>query len=85
MMAHPSGSPQGKCPICGRPSVADYRPFCSRRCADVDLARWFSGTYAIPDPGESEERTAETRNGEGNAGSDLRRETGSDPSPPRPK
>ena len=40
-----------KCPICGKPVEADYRPFCSRRCADVDLQRWFSGTYAVP--GES--------------------------------
>ena len=38
----------GKCPICGRPTDAAYRPFCSRRCADVDLSRWLSGTYAIP-------------------------------------
>lgn len=37
-----------KCPICGRPAEAAHRPFCSRRCADVDLARWFTGRYAIP-------------------------------------
>lgn len=37
-----------KCPICRRPAAADHRPFCSRRCADVDLQRWFSGSYAIP-------------------------------------
>lgn len=36
------------CPICKRPALADYRPFCSRRCADVDLGRWFKGAYAIP-------------------------------------
>jgi uncharacterized protein len=36
------------CPVCGRPSVHQFRPFCSRRCADVDLHRWFSGQYAIP-------------------------------------
>ena len=42
-----------KCPICGRPSEDKYRPFCSRRCADVDLSRWLSGAYAIPDKGES--------------------------------
>ncbi|HXE87812.1 MAG TPA: DNA gyrase inhibitor YacG [Hyphomicrobiaceae bacterium] len=44
-----------KCPICGRPSEDKYRPFCSRRCADVDLSRWLSGGYAIPDKGESED------------------------------
>jgi endogenous inhibitor of DNA gyrase (YacG/DUF329 family) len=37
------------CPICRkRPSVLDYRPFCSRRCSDLDLQRWFTGAYAIP-------------------------------------
>ncbi len=36
------------CPVCGKPSVESFRPFCSRRCADVDLHRWLSGTYAIP-------------------------------------
>ncbi len=36
------------CAICGRPIVAEYRPFCSKRCADVDLQRWLSGAYAIP-------------------------------------
>jgi endogenous inhibitor of DNA gyrase (YacG/DUF329 family) len=39
---------EAKCPICGRPGVETYRPFCSRRCADVDLARWLGGGYAIP-------------------------------------
>jgi endogenous inhibitor of DNA gyrase (YacG/DUF329 family) len=37
----------GKCPICGKPAQPDYKPFCSKRCADVDLNRWLSGTYAI--------------------------------------
>ena len=36
------------CPICGKPSVERFRPFCSARCKDVDLHRWFSGAYAIP-------------------------------------
>lgn len=38
------------CSMCGQPSTAEYRPFCSRRCADVDLARWLRGDYAIPGP-----------------------------------
>jgi hypothetical protein len=38
----------GKCAICGKPQDAKYRPFCSKRCADVDLNRWLSGGYAIP-------------------------------------
>jgi endogenous inhibitor of DNA gyrase (YacG/DUF329 family) len=36
------------CAVCDRPATAEFRPFCSRRCADVDLQRWFSGAYAIP-------------------------------------
>lgn len=36
------------CPICGKPAQPDYRPFCSKRCADVDLQRWLTGRYAIP-------------------------------------
>jgi len=36
------------CAICGKPAVARYRPFCSRRCADIDLGRWLKGDYRIP-------------------------------------
>jgi endogenous inhibitor of DNA gyrase (YacG/DUF329 family) len=36
------------CPICGKPLVEQFRPFCSRRCADVDLHRWLGGSYGIP-------------------------------------
>ena len=25
-----------------------FAPFCSARCADVDLGRWLTGQYAIP-------------------------------------
>jgi len=38
----------GKCPICGEPGEPKFRPFCSRRCADLDLAKWLNGTYAVP-------------------------------------
>lgn len=38
------------CPICRKPTVQEYRPFCSRRCADLDLARWFREDYSIPTP-----------------------------------
>lgn len=38
-----------KCAICGqKPAVAEYRPFCSKRCADIDLGRWLKDGYAIP-------------------------------------
>ena len=39
--------PGGRCPICTAPSEAAFRPFCSRRCSDVDLSRWLRGGYAI--------------------------------------
>jgi endogenous inhibitor of DNA gyrase (YacG/DUF329 family) len=46
------------CPVCGKPADARFRPFCSGRCADIDLHRWFQGSYAIPavePPDEGEE------------------------------
>ena len=42
-----AGTAGGKCPICGKPTAQAVRPFCSARCADVDLARWVSGAYVI--------------------------------------
>lgn len=45
-----AGAPVGKvarCPICTAPTEPSFRPFCSRRCADVDLSRWLRGGYAI--------------------------------------
>jgi hypothetical protein len=54
------------CPICGKPFDPGFRPFCSKRCANVDLQRWFTGAYRIPggeasdepDPGESDDGEA---------------------------
>ena len=40
--------PPRPCPVCGRPSVRKYHPFCSKRCADIDLNRWMKGAYAVP-------------------------------------
>ncbi len=37
-----------RCPICGKPQEVRYRPFCSRRCGDVDLQRWLAGAYTVP-------------------------------------
>ena len=39
---------EAKCPMCAKPGTAQYRPFCSKRCADVDLNRWLKGIYAVP-------------------------------------
>jgi len=46
LMADPAK--RNVCPICGKPAEQRFRPFCSRRCADVDLNRWLSGVYAVP-------------------------------------
>ena len=46
----------GTCPICGKPRDAKFRPFCSKRCADLDLAKWLRGGYAIPGAPSSEEQ-----------------------------
>jgi len=40
--------PTGRsCPICGKPSSARHQPFCSPRCADIDLGRWLKGNYRV--------------------------------------
>ena len=44
----------GSCPICGKPRDARLRPFCSKRCADLDLAKWLKGEYSIPGAPPSE-------------------------------
>lgn len=36
------------CPVCGKPMQWETRPFCSKRCADVDLHRWLGGHYRVP-------------------------------------
>ncbi len=36
------------CPICRKAAEAPTRPFCSPRCAQIDLGRWFGGQYAVP-------------------------------------
>ena len=44
----PSKIAKGKCPICGDQTDYESRPFCSRRCSNIDLYRWLSNSYAIP-------------------------------------
>jgi uncharacterized protein len=36
------------CPICRRPGIAAFRPFCSKRCADADLSNWLTNAYVLP-------------------------------------
>lgn len=39
-----------RCAICGKPATPTNRPFCSVRCANVDLGRWLTGQYVVPGP-----------------------------------
>jgi len=48
------GKPK-KCPICGKPAAEATLPFCSPRCRDVDLNRWFTGSYVVPASEEEDE------------------------------
>jgi hypothetical protein len=54
------------CPICGKPADQAFKPFCSKRCADVDLNRWLKGVYAVPvkDDDEDGERPPGSEAGE---------------------
>jgi endogenous inhibitor of DNA gyrase (YacG/DUF329 family) len=52
------------CPICRKPLKPAFRPFCSRRCADLDLGRWMTGAYAIPSE-EGPEDDPKTDTGDG--------------------
>jgi endogenous inhibitor of DNA gyrase (YacG/DUF329 family) len=47
-----------RCAICGKPQAEAYKPFCSKRCADVDLSRWLKGIYAIPAAAREEDEEA---------------------------
>jgi uncharacterized protein len=56
------------CPICKRPiaegeDTLRFRPFCSKRCADVDLGRWLKGAYAVPAT-EADDEDGEAAEGE---------------------
>ncbi len=47
MSEHADNARTASCPICRKPVVDKFRPFCSKRCADVDLNRWLSGAYVV--------------------------------------
>jgi endogenous inhibitor of DNA gyrase (YacG/DUF329 family) len=60
------------CPICQRPlgerdDALRFRPFCSKRCSDIDLGRWLRGAYAIPaqEADDEDGETQEDKSGEG--------------------
>ena len=49
------------CPVCSAPTEVRWRPFCSRRCADLDLAKWMNGSYGVPseEPVDPDDLTTE--------------------------
>jgi uncharacterized protein len=55
------------CPICGKPSTDRHKPFCSQRCATIDLARWITGSYRVPTDETPEEapQQGEENDGDG--------------------
>jgi len=57
----PRPKPVRPCPICGKPAVVRYRPFCSQRCTMVDLGRWFGGGYRVPTDEKAEDASPDAR------------------------
>lgn len=58
-----------RCPLCGKPRAEKFKPFCSKRCAQLDLGRWLKGHYAIPGRAEDEGEGAEVPSAEPGEGS----------------
>lgn len=54
-----------RCPICRKPAVQRFRPFCSARCADIDLGRWIGGDYRVPGPPANALNSEDEEGGEG--------------------
>lgn len=55
LVEQPEPKRGSRCPICRKPADAENRPFCSRRCADIDLSRWLGGGYAIAGSTDNDE------------------------------
>ncbi|VAV97511.1 hypothetical protein MNBD_ALPHA07-2028 [hydrothermal vent metagenome] len=47
------------CPICQKDPNQKFRPFCSKRCADIDLGKWLTGKYAIAMENSDEDEATE--------------------------
>lgn len=63
MSREPAPKAEKACPICGKPRNPRFAPFCSPRCADIDLGRWLKGAYVIP--GETKTSPDESEDEEG--------------------
>jgi endogenous inhibitor of DNA gyrase (YacG/DUF329 family) len=48
-----------RCPICGKPAAGRHQPFCSTRCADIDLGRWLKEGYRVATEEPPEDEPAE--------------------------
>lgn len=59
------------CPICKKPEAPEHSPFCSKRCADIDLGHWFQGSYAIKSNEEPDEEAIIEAISSGNYKGDL--------------
>jgi endogenous inhibitor of DNA gyrase (YacG/DUF329 family) len=57
--------PPSRCPLCGKATEQAFKPFCSKRCADIDLNRWLSGVYAVPVKDDEDEDGTRVADGEG--------------------
>ena len=74
-------TPPKPCPICQKPAAERFRPFCSGRCKDVDLNRWFKGAYTIPAAESADDFDEQERPRQG---ADFTRPPGAEPPPERP-
>lgn len=52
--------PLKACPICGKPAAPQFRPFCSKTCADIDLGNWLGENYRLPDDDENSEGNSDS-------------------------
>ncbi|MSP77498.1 MAG: DNA gyrase inhibitor YacG [Rhodospirillaceae bacterium] len=70
-MSEKSGPPlravriAAKCPVCGKPAEEKYKPFCAKRCADIDLGRWLKEGYSVPAEEVPDDDKSEEGRGEG--------------------
>ncbi|MBT4880265.1 MAG: DNA gyrase inhibitor YacG [Alphaproteobacteria bacterium] len=44
------------CPTCKSPSSPQFAPFCTKRCREVDLGHWLTGSYYIAGAEKAVER-----------------------------
>jgi uncharacterized protein len=57
-----------KCPVCKKPAIEKYRPFCSSRCADIDLGKWLGERYRVETDDKPSENGANAEEDENDNG-----------------